>query len=380
MLAAGGHQALIVGGAVRNALMGEPIADIDMASDAHPEQVMELARSAGLRTIPTGIRHGTVTLLTPDGASYEITTFRRDVETDGRNATVAYATDVAEDARRRDFTMNALYAQGDGTVLDPVGGLPDLRARRLRFIGQACDRIAEDYLRILRFFRFHAWYGRPGRADPTALAAIRDLAPGLARLSKERIRAELRKLLLAPDPVDALELMQDCGVLARVLPGARTGLIPDLIAAEQAAGLAPDWLLRLAALGGNNPRQALKLANDETAQLDELRKAGADSLQRTAFLMGADRARQLAVLRHAQGMPLPAGWRGLIDDASRQIFPLQATDLMPELNGPRLGRALNAARDHWIESDFQAGHDSLLDIARAAADAAPERKSIAKDA
>lgn len=380
MLTAGGHQALIVGGAVRNALLGEPVADIDMASDARPERVIELAQTAGLRAIPTGIDHGTVTVLAPGGASFEITTFRRDVETDGRHATVAYATDLAEDARRRDFTMNALYAQGDGAVLDPVGGLPDLRARRLRFVGHAPDRIAEDYLRILRFFRFHAWYGTPGSADADALVAIHALVPGLALLSKERIRAELRKLLLAPDPGDALALMRDSGTLSLILPGAHPGLVPDLIRAEVAAQIPPDWITRLAALNATNARKALRLSNDETAQLDELTTAGAMDLGRVAYLMGPDRARQSALLRRAKGVPLPADWRENIQRAHRHVFPLEAADLMPELTGPQLGRALQAAKDHWIDSDFQAGRDSLMDIARTAASNVPKRKSTAKDA
>lgn len=380
LLNAGGHQALVVGGAVRNALMAEPVGDIDIASDAPPERVMDLARASGLRAIPTGIDHGTVTVLDQGGTGYEITTFRRDIDTDGRHATIAFATDIAEDARRRDFTMNALYARGDGTVLDPVGGLPDVLARRLRFVGHAPDRIAEDYLRILRFFRFHAWYGRPGGADPDALTAIRALAPGLARLSRERIRAELRKLLLAPDPADALALMRDSGALALVLPGATTHLIPDLVAAEAAQAIPPDWLVRLAALDANDARKALKLSNDETAQLADLRAAGTMSLDRTACLMGPERARQSALLRLAQGVPLPADWPARIDRAHRQVFPLQAADLMPELTGPRLGRALQAAKDYWIDSDFQASGDSLMEIARAAASAMPERKNTAKDA
>ena len=216
------HRALVVGGAVRNALLGEPVEDIDIATDARPGQVVDLARAAGLKPVPTGIEHGTVTVVA-DGRGFEVTTFRRDVETDGRRAVVAFSNRIEDDAARRDFTMNALYAEPSGEVLDPVGGLPDLSARRVRFVGDPDRRIIEDYLRILRFFRFHAHCGRPGAADAEALAACARHAGGLARISRERIGAEMRKLLSAEDPVEAVRLMEESGVLAQVLPGARAG-------------------------------------------------------------------------------------------------------------------------------------------------------------
>lgn len=380
MLENGGHQALIVGGAVRNALMGQPVADVDMASDAPPERVMRLAEAAGLRALPTGIDHGTVTVLPPDGAPHEITTFRRDVATDGRHATVAWSGDIAEDACRRDFTMNALYARGDGTVLDPVGGLADLRARRLRFVGDPAARIAEDYLRILRFFRFHAWYGQPGQADHAALAAIRALAPGMALLSKERIGAEMQKLLSAPDPVDAVTLMQDTGVLAVILPGADAGLLPKLLAAERRQRDKPDWLLRLAALAAADAKSALRLGNAEADQLAELARAQDDSLPRVARRQGETTARRLALLRLARGQHVPWDWTAAIHRAYTQVFPLRAADLMPELTGPALGHALKTAEDHWIDSDFQALAPELMMIAQAAGRTVPASKSKAKDA
>ena len=193
MAALDGFQALFVGGCVRNALMGLPISDVDIATDARPEQVVQCMQAAGFRTVPTGLAHGTVTVLT--GAdSYEVTTFRRDMSTDGRHATVAFSTDIAADAARRDFTMNAIYATAGGQVIDPLGGLPDLLARRLRFVGDAGERVREDYLRILRFFRFHAIYGDDG-FDAQALAAIADNLAGLETLSRERVGGEMRKLL-----------------------------------------------------------------------------------------------------------------------------------------------------------------------------------------
>ena len=244
-LSAEGAQALVVGGAVRNALLGEPIADIDIATATPPGDTVRLAEAAGLRTVPTGIDHGTVTIIA-DGRGFEATTFRRDVETDGRHAIVAYSDNIDDDARRRDFTMNALYATADGRVLDPVGGLADLAARRLRFVGDARARITEDYLRILRFFRFLAWYGR--EADMQALAACHELRGGLAGISKERIGHEMRKLLAAPDPAQAVRLMAEAGVLPLVLPGADGSDLPDLIGAEQdfGTGALPAWPRRLA--------------------------------------------------------------------------------------------------------------------------------------
>ena len=198
VLAGGGHRALAVGGCVRNALIGVPVADVDLATDALPERVAALAEAAGMKAVPTGIAHGTITVVSR-GVPHEVTTFRRDVETDGRHAVVAYTGEVAEDAARRDFTMNALYAEADGRLVDPLGGLPDLIARHLRFVGDAEARIREDHLRILRFFRFHAWYGR-GPLDTEGLAACARLAEGVERLSGERVGSEMKRLLAAPDP------------------------------------------------------------------------------------------------------------------------------------------------------------------------------------
>ena len=199
-LTGAGYRALFVGGCVRNTLLGAPVDDIDIATDALPKAVMDLTGAAGLNAIPTGIDHGTITVVSA-GLPHEITTFRRDVETFGRHAVVAFSTDVSDDARRRDFTMNALYADPSGQVIDPLGGLADLQARHVRFIENADQRIREDYLRILRFFRFHAWYGDAARGlDADGLAAVAANTDGLDSLSRERVWAELRKLLAAPDP------------------------------------------------------------------------------------------------------------------------------------------------------------------------------------
>ncbi|EYD75374.1 tRNA nucleotidyltransferase [Rubellimicrobium mesophilum DSM 19309] len=271
LLTEGGHRAWIVGGAVRDALLGRPIGDIDVTTDARPERVIELAESAGLKALPTGLDHGTVTLLA--GAPVEVTTLRRDVETFGRHATVAFGLDPAEDAARRDFTMNALYLAPDGTLLDPTGGLPDLRARRIRFVGDPSTRIREDYLRSLRYFRFHAWYGDPEEGlDPDALDAIARNLDGLDTLSRERVGHETLRLLAAPDPAPAVAAMRITGTLARILPGAGDGLLAPLVHIEGEARLPLDPLRRLAALGGEDPRDALRLSKQQTKRLERLQE------------------------------------------------------------------------------------------------------------
>lgn len=361
------HRALIVGGAVRNALLGEAVEDVDIATDARPEQVMALAGVAGLRAVPTGIAHGTVTVVA-HGEGFEVTTFRRDVQTDGRRAVVAFSDRIEDDAARRDFTMNALYADAGGEVIDPVGGLSDLAARRLRFVGDADLRIAEDYLRILRFFRFHARYGRAGGADPAALAACGRGVPGLARLSRERVGAEMRKLLDAPDPVEALRLMEAAGVLAAILPGADVERLAGLVAVEP--GLCPGprdisgpktrWPVRLAALGVREAAERLRLSRDEARVQAELGFTG--PLAEAAYRLGAERAGQIALLRAAFG-GLPGDWRAQIARAAGERLPISAADLSDRLAGPALGRGLRAAEAAWIESGFAMPAPGLIDIA-----------------
>ncbi|MFL9503520.1 CCA tRNA nucleotidyltransferase, partial [Rhodopseudomonas palustris] len=266
-----GHRALFVGGCVRNALLGVPVADVDIATDARPETVSVIAEKAGFRVVPTGIDHGTVTVIAK-GVPHEVTTFRRDVETDGRRAVVAFSTRIEEDAARRDFTMNALYADRSGAVIDPLGGLPDLRARRVRFVGDAEARIREDYLRILRFFRFHAQYGDPDQGlDAEGLAACAALSAGIETLSRERIGAEMRKLLAAPDPAPSVAAMAAAGVLAQVLPGADPRMLAPLVHLEGSEPIR--WLRRLAVLGGEDVTEALRLSRAEARDLAALRAA-----------------------------------------------------------------------------------------------------------
>ncbi|MEI4485334.1 CCA tRNA nucleotidyltransferase [Frigidibacter sp. MR17.14] len=358
-LAAGGHRALLVGGCVRNALLGEPVTDIDIATDALPESVIACAQAAGLKPVPTGIEHGTITVVAA-GAPHEVTTFRRDVETHGRHATVAFSTDVAEDAARRDFTMNALYAEADGTVLDPLGGLADLSARRLRFVGRAEDRIREDYLRILRFFRFHAWYADPeGGIDPEGLAACAAQSEGIATLSRERIGAEMKKLLSAADPAPALAAMAQAGCLAPALPGADPRALPLLVAFSPER----DPILRLAALGGEDPVRDLRLSKAEARRLAALREAatGLESPAVLGWRLGAQDAAGALALRAALLEMPPEDAGAEIARGAAATLPVSAADYAARgLAGPALGQALKDAEARWSASNLTATRDDLL--------------------
>ena len=359
-LKAAGFQALFVGGCVRNALLDAPVGDVDLATDAEPQTVTDLARKAGFRVVPTGIDHGTVTVIAM-GAVHEVTTFRRDVETDGRHALVAFATDVAIDAARRDFTMNALYADRQGMVIDPLGGLPDLTARHVRFVGTPQDRIREDYLRILRFFRFHAWYGDPGQGmDAEALAACAELAEGIGALSRERVGSEMRKLLSARDPAPSVASMALSGVLSQVLPGADPGALAPLVHLE--ADLPPRWLRRLAVLGGEDLTDALRLSRAETAAVQRITDAIGSSLTPAAlgWTLGVEIATDAVLARAALLSPLPPGWQPDIARGAAATCPVIAADLMPTLQGPALGARLQALKSRWLASDLRASRAELL--------------------
>lgn len=361
LLAGGGHRAWIVGGAVRDALLGRPPGDVDVATDAPPERAVALALAAGLRTVPTGLDHGTVTILA--GSPVEVTTLRRDVTTDGRRATVAWGLDLAEDAARRDFTVNALYLAPDGTLLDPAGGLADLAARRIRFVGHPATRLREDYLRALRYFRFHAWHGDPAEGlDPDALDAIARNLDGLGTLSRERVGHEVLRLLAAPDPAPAVAAMRATGALARVLPGAGDGLLGPLVHVEEEAGLPPDPLRRLAALGGEEVPDALRLSRAQARRLVRLSDGMGSAMGpgELGYRLGEEEALGVLALRAAlsnallDGAAAEAARRG----AARRL-PVAAADLAP-LSGPALGRRLDALERAWIDSGFTLPRSALL--------------------
>ncbi len=356
-----GFQALFVGGCVRNALINAPVDDIDIATDATPDRVIELAENAGLRAVPTGIDHGTITVVS-DHIPHEITTFRRDVETTGRHAVVAFSGDVMDDAKRRDFTMNALYCDPAGRVIDPLNGLPDLQARRVRFIEDANQRIAEDYLRILRFFRFHAWYGDAAQGlDAEGLAAVAANTDGLQQLSRERVWSELGKLLTALDPAPSVAAMRAAGVLACILNGADdTGLAP-LIHLEGLTDTRPDPVRRLAVLGGN--ADALRLSKVQSRQLEHLRD-GMGSIQQPhelGYRLGAAMARNILLLRAAQmGQMMDPAALDMAQQGANARFPVAAADLMPAYTGAALGAKLSALEQAWITSHFTLTKTELL--------------------
>jgi poly(A) polymerase len=359
-----GARAWFVGGCVRDGLLGLKAGDIDVATDAVPERVVELVERAGLRAVPTGAEHGTITVVS-DHVPVEVTTLRRDVATDGRRATVAFTDRLDEDAGRRDFTVNALYATRDGTVIDPVGeGLGDLRARRIRFIGDPHDRIREDYLRILRFFRFHAWYAEPGHGlDAEALAAAAELADGLDRLAKERIGAEMRKLLKAPDPAPAVAAMAQAGILGRILPGADPRSLPLLVAIEDEGDVPPDPMRRLALIGGQDITDALRLSRAEAQVLNVLRSGMGDAASpaELGYRHGARVARDIVLLRAALAeRTVDPQDVATLEAGARAVFPVKAADLMPRFKGPALGDELERLERIWIDGGFRATAKELL--------------------
>jgi poly(A) polymerase len=360
-LQAGGHRVLFVGGCVRNAVLGDAVGDLDLATDALPEKVVRLVEAAGFKAIPTGIDHGTVTVLA-GGLPHEITTFRRDVQTDGRHAVVAYSTDLAQDAARRDFTMNALYADPSGEVIDPMGGLPDLCARRLRFVGEPAQRIREDHLRILRFFRFSATYGDPALGmDAEGLAACAELADGIDDLSRERIGAEMRKLLSARDPAPALASMAASGVLRHILTGADPRYVAPLVHLE--AGAPPHWQRRLVVLGGQDWDNALRLSRSEQGLMARLRDQVGNTLSPAAlgWRLGPEAGAD-AVLARAAVLEsvLPYDWKADVARGAASRFPVTAADLMPALAGPALGAKLAELESLWLASDLRLSRDDLL--------------------
>ena len=365
-LAVDGAKVFFVGGCVRDALLGVPGGDVDIATSARPEEVVDLAEKAGLKAVPTGFDHGTVTVVA-QGKGFEVTTFRRDVKTDGRRAEVVFSNDVAEDARRRDFTLNALYATPQGVLVDPLGGLEDCLARRIRFIEDAARRIREDYLRTLRYFRFHAWYAAPDSGfDADALDAIASNIDGLETLSAERVGAEMMRLLAAPDPAQSMAVMQRTGVLAAILPGADVQFLAPSVHLEAELSLSPDPVLRLASLGGEDVAIRLRLSRQDRMLLEDMTEAafGNDPLQEIAYRNGERVAKAAVILRNTvANAPVQQSQLDAIHRGSAAVFPLSAADLMPEFSGKALGLKLKALEKAWIASNFALDHGALMALA-----------------
>lgn len=346
----------VVGGAVRDTLLGQPVADIDMATTHEPAEVIARLGAAGIRSVPTGIAHGTVTAILPHG-NVEITTLRRDVSTDGRHATIAFSTDWREDAARRDFTINALYA--DPRTLDLTdwfGGLDDLAARRVRFIGDARQRIREDYLRVLRYFRFQARFGSVP-ADAEAESAVSELAPGMKGLSRERVGWELTHLLSLPDPAPTVARMAELGVLREVLPEAGPeGLaaLAALVAEERRQHVPPDPLRRFAALLPAEPAAAEQVAARLRMSIAQRKRLGAAAARKgqpgepraLAYRLGREEAKDRLLLAGQPIAPLE-GW-----DIPR--LPLKGGEIVARgvSKGPEVARVLRAVEDRWVSEGF----------------------------
>lgn len=377
--------ARFVGGAVRNALLGRAVEDIDIATPLLPDEVVRRLGTAGIAAIPTGVEHGTVTAIV-NGKAFEITTLRRDVSTDGRRATVAFSDDWAEDAWRRDFTINALYASEDGEIYDYTGGLDDLVSRRVRFIGDPVARIREDYLRILRLFRFHAWYGE-GSTDAQALRAAMAERAGLKRLSGERIQKEMLGLLAAENPCPSLRTMAEAGILREIVPNeVQLARVERLVAIDAANFFSADPVLRLCALlppdigMARSSAQRFRFSNEIRDRVVDL--AGAREriepympvreLRRLLYRLGKERVRDRIVLRWAEDAndSRAIAWRALLalaDAWVRPTFPLSGRDVLaagvPE--GPLVGRVLSEIENWWIESDFTDDRFSLAERLKA---------------
>lgn len=392
VLCAGGEEARVAGGAVRNTLLGQPVTDIDIATTVTPQQTIRRAEAAGFKAVPTGAEHGTITVVAR-GVPFEVTTLRADVETDGRRARVIFGRDWKRDAERRDFTINALYVEADGTIVDLVGGMADIENRVVRFIGDAETRIREDFLRILRFFRFFAWYGS-GRPDAEGLRASARLKDGLSRLSAERVWSEISRLLAAPDPSRALLWMRQAGVLTVVLPETeKWGIdaIHALARAERDLGWPADPLLRLAAIVPDDPArmealaERLKMSNEARDRLtawagtppvrpDMSERAFSQFLyandpagvrDRLRLALAASRSR---AVQEDRALVEAGGYARLLAFAEtweRPVFPLRGADLI-ELGiarGPGMGEALKSLEREWISSGFGLDRGALLDRA-----------------
>jgi len=386
LLNSGGEEARVVGGAVRNELLHLPVAEIDVATTAEPNEVIRRVEAAGWKAVPTGVEHGTITVVI-NSRPFEVTTLRQDVETFGRKARVKFGRDWRADAERRDFTINALSVSADGEVFDYVGGRDDIAARRVRFIGEPQQRIAEDYLRILRFFRFHAYFAE-GEPDAAGLHACIVARAGLDTLSRERVRMELLKLFVAPRAAPTLTVMAESGLLGPVLGGVPyVASFAKLAAIEAALGDAPDPVRRLGALGvmvredAERLAQRLRLFNVESERLSALdgwwlieaslsEQAAHALLYRLGPQSFADRV--LHAWAHAGTGATDDAWPGLLSLPHRWIapqFPLKSADFIRRgvPAGPALGAAMRAAKEAWIAADFSQDHAAVEAIVERAA-------------
>jgi len=357
-----GYKAYFVGGCVRNTLLNIEATDIDIATSAHPKKVLEIMENAGLKALPTGIEHGTVTVVA-DKRNYEVTTLREDIETDGRRAKVKFSKSIFEDAKRRDFSINAIYCEQDGTILDPLEGIADIVGKRIKFIGDPYTRIKEDYLRILRFFRFLALFGKEDENHEIEIAALNDLRDGLDTVSAERKTGEILKLFAAPNLKHSILLMEKANISSKIFNSFNFKNLKNLKNLEDTLEIAPCATRRLAAYTDDNLKSHLrfsnKLAKDHKALREEAtsQKDAAELSYRYNEKLALD---SILVRSSLHGTEPTRNVFSRIKLGSVSKFPVKSSDLTEYFSGPKLGEVLAYLEQKWIESDFTLSKERLL--------------------
>ena len=358
-----GYQVLFVGGCVRNTILKMPVTDIDLATDAQPEEIIKIAKENNIRFVPTGLAHGTITLII-DNKNYQITTFRTDFDHDGRYAKVEFTESLLLDASRRDLTINALYCNHVGEVIDPLNGLDDIKKQKIKFIGNPNERIKEDNLRILRFFRFQAIYGNKNlEIDSIALEACHNHKSKLAALSKERITSELRKILSAPNPLKVIIKMNETGVLNELFQKVSIDSLAAYLKTEEKFKININWLGRLLSLQVTQEEESLKLTRCEFKFLKQTKSAIENQIHvlEFSYYNGVENGKIYSILQNFRhNIILSKNLLNQINSLATKKFPITAKDLMPEIRGKKLGEALRSLEDRWIKSNFTLSKKELL--------------------
>ena len=358
-----GYQVLFVGGCVRNTILKMPVTDIDLATDAQPEEIIKIAEENNIRFVPTGLAHGTITLII-DNKNYQITTFRTDFDHDGRYAKVEFTESLLLDASRRDLTINALYCNHVGEVIDPLNGLDDIKKQKIKFIGNPNERIKEDNLRILRFFRFQAIYGNKNlEIDSIALEACHNHKSKLAALSKERITSELRKILSAPNPLEVIIKMNETGVLNELFQNVSIDSLEAYLKTEEKFKININWLGRLLSLQVTQEEESLKLTRCEFKFLKQTKSAIENQIHvlEFSYYNGVENGKIYSILQNFRhNIILSKNLLNQINSLATKKFPITAKDLMPEIRGKKLGEALRSLEDRWIKSNFTLSKKDLL--------------------
>ena len=358
-----GYQVLFVGGCVRNTILKMPVTDIDLATDAQPEEIIKIAKENNIRFVPTGLAHGTITLII-DNKNYQITTFRTDFDHDGRYAKVEFTESLLLDASRRDLTINALYCNHVGEVIDPLNGLDDIKKQKIKFIGNPNERIKEDNLRILRFFRFQAIYGNNNlEIDSIALEACHNHKSKLAALSKERITSELRKILSAPNPLEVIIKMNETGVLNELFQNVSIDSLEAYLKTEEKFKININWLGRLLSLQVTQEEESLKLTRCEFKFLKQTKSAIENQIHvlEFSYYNGVENGKIYSILQNFRhNIILSKNLLNQINSLATKKFPITAKDLMPEIRGKKLGEALRSLEDRWIKSNFTLSKKDLL--------------------